>query len=213
MTNRRRTEAALLDSERRFRAIFDQTFQFIGVLEPDGTVIEANQTGLDFGGMRREDVIGKPLWEAGWWKGDMPDRIREAVQTAASGRLYRGELEMSGATGEAVAIDFSLKPVKDELGGVVLLIPEGRDVSDLKRVVRALRETNQTLEALVELSPQPIIALDRTGSIKMWNPAAEETFGWSGNEVLGRENPLVMAETRVAFHTMFESVLRGELHP
>jgi len=205
----RRAEEALSEGERRFRAIFDQTFQFIGVLEPDGTVIEANQIGLDFGGLRREDVIRRPLWEARWWKGAMPERIREAVAVAASGRLYRGELEMSGASGEAVAIEFSIKPVKDSTGKVVLLIPEGRDISDLKRVVRALRETNQTLEALVESSPLPIIALDRTGNVKMWNPAAEDTFGWAGNDVLGRGNPLITPENEAVFQDTADRVLDG----
>src|SRR5437764_15380810 len=49
ITDTRRVEQALSDSQRRFRAIFDQTFQFIGLLAPDGTVLEANPTGLEFG--------------------------------------------------------------------------------------------------------------------------------------------------------------------
>lgn len=210
ITETRRAEQALSDNERRFRAIFDQTFQFIGLLAPDGTVLEANLTGLEFGGLKRADVIGKPLWDASWWRGEMPTRIREAIQIAATGRLFRGEMEMSGASGQTVAIDFSLKPVPDEHGNIILLIPEGRDVSDFKRVVRALRETNQTLEALVESSPLPIIALDRTGNIKMWNPAAERIFGWASNDVLGRPNPLITVETGDVFDEMFFKVLKGE---
>src|ERR671933_1033610 len=54
-------------SDRKFRAIFNQTFQFTGMLSVDGIVLEANQTALDFGGLQLEDVAGKPLWECYWW--------------------------------------------------------------------------------------------------------------------------------------------------
>ncbi|MEM9452283.1 MAG: CBS domain-containing protein [Cyanobacteria bacterium P01_E01_bin.6] len=57
-------ETQVQSTEHRFRAIFNQTFQFIGLLKSDGTVIEANQTALEFGGLRREDVIHRPFWDA-----------------------------------------------------------------------------------------------------------------------------------------------------
>ena len=54
---------ALEESERKFRAIFNQTFQVIGLIEPDGTVLEINQTALDYFGIRYTDSVGKPLWD------------------------------------------------------------------------------------------------------------------------------------------------------
>ncbi|NJP20781.1 MAG: response regulator, partial [Hydrococcus sp. CRU_1_1] len=63
----RQVEQKLQQSEQKFRAIFDRTFQFIGLLEVDGTVIECNQTSLDFAGLKLEDVVGRPFWETPWW--------------------------------------------------------------------------------------------------------------------------------------------------
>jgi hypothetical protein len=40
----------------------------MGLLKPDGTLLEANQTALNFGGLTHTDVINRPFWEAGWWK-------------------------------------------------------------------------------------------------------------------------------------------------
>ena len=57
----------LAASQQRFRAIFDQTFQFIGLMSVEGTLLEVNQTALTFAGIRAEDVIGKPFWETAWW--------------------------------------------------------------------------------------------------------------------------------------------------
>src|SRR6202000_2332265 len=52
---RKKAELALVESEKRFHAIFDQTFQFIGLLSPKGTLLEANQTALTFGGLTRDE--------------------------------------------------------------------------------------------------------------------------------------------------------------
>jgi len=67
ITELKRAEQALVESDRRFRAIFNTTFQFIGLLTSEGVVLEANQTALDFGGLTRQEVINRPFWEARWW--------------------------------------------------------------------------------------------------------------------------------------------------
>jgi PAS domain S-box-containing protein len=67
VTERKRAEEAVRDSERRFRALFDRAFEFIGLLKPDGTVLEVNPAACEAGALRREDVIGRPFWEARWW--------------------------------------------------------------------------------------------------------------------------------------------------
>jgi PAS domain S-box-containing protein len=152
VTVRKRTEAALRESERRFRAIFDQTFQFSGLLKPDGTLLEANQTALDFGGLQHSDVIDCPFWEARWWtiSSLTQKRLQEAIATSAAGKFVRYEVEVLGAGDTVTTIDFSLKPVKDEAGQVVMLIFEGRDISDRKLAEQALQKAHDELEIRVE---------------------------------------------------------------
>jgi PAS domain-containing protein len=58
---RKRTEAALSASEARFRAIFNQTFEFVGLLDTHGTVLDANQTALEFIGGDLRSVVGRPF--------------------------------------------------------------------------------------------------------------------------------------------------------
>jgi PAS domain-containing protein len=53
--------------ELRGRLVFDQTFQFIGLLTIDGTLIEANEAALSFAEVSESEVIGKPFWETVWW--------------------------------------------------------------------------------------------------------------------------------------------------
>ena len=137
-----RSEAALLESERRLRAIFDQTYQFTGLIAPDGTLLEVNRTALDFGGLTREEVVGRPFWEARWWTltPETQQGLRDAVAEAALGRFVRYEVDVRGAGDTVATIDFSLKPIWDESGRIVLLIPEGRDITGCKRSEQSTAE-------------------------------------------------------------------------
>jgi PAS domain S-box-containing protein len=71
----------------------------------------------------------------------------------------------------------------------------------------ALRHTNDTLQALIEASPRAIVMLDRAGKVKIWNPAAEQMFGWDTAEVIDRPNPIGLDQQR--YPTLQTSVLEG----
>lgn len=134
ITDRMRMEDELRASEQRFHAIFDQSFQFIGLLATDGTLLEANHAALEFAGAGESDVIGKPFWESPWWQHDaaMQQELRDAVRNAASGQTVRFEATHLDHAGNIHYVDFSLKPVTDSSGRVVQLIPEGRDITERK---------------------------------------------------------------------------------
>ena len=82
------------------------------------------------------------------------------------------------------------------------------DITDHKRTEEELRATNQKLQALVEASPLAIMAIDKEGHVTLWNSAAERTFGWTRDEVIGRLNPVVPEEKMGEFHELRERVLR-----
>jgi PAS domain S-box-containing protein len=125
----------LQQSEQKFRAIFDGTFQFIGLLDPAGLIIEANRAALDAIGVKLTDVVGQPFWATPWWTHSprLQGQLRQAIDRAATGELVRFEAEHILADGASVFVDFSMNPVLDEAGNVIMLIPEGRDISDRKR--------------------------------------------------------------------------------
>jgi len=132
VTERAQAEMALADSERRFKAIFNSTYQLIGLLDATGTVLELNRTAQDFLGMELEDIVGRPIWEAGssLLSPKAQERVRLAVQDASSGSPVRYEEELVLADGTRRFVDFTLKPVMDDNGQTVLIIPEGRDITD-----------------------------------------------------------------------------------
>jgi PAS domain S-box-containing protein len=160
MVDNRRRHARLITAERRFRAIFDQTFQFIGLLDVSGTLLEMNQTALVFAGAQHDDVVGKAFWETPWWthSPELQARVRRAVASASRGEVIRFEATHRAADGQLQHMDFSLKPVHDATGAVVLLIPESRNIEDrvvaedTKRKLEQRLAHAQKMEALGQLA-------------------------------------------------------------
>jgi PAS domain S-box-containing protein len=69
---------------------------------------------------------------------------------------------------------------------------------ELEYVLAALREKNYTLEALVQACPLPIMAIDSSAKVTAWNLAAEQTFGWKENEIIGRTLPTIPEHLRAS---------------
>ena len=153
ITDRKKAEQALRESERRFRAIFDGAYEFVGLLDIGGTLIEINQTALDFIGARAADVVGRPFWETPWWStaAEQRERLKAAVAEAREGKFVRFEAEHRGTDGSAEIVDFSVRPMTDETGRVVMLIPEGRRITEQKQAEAALREADRRKDEFIAM--------------------------------------------------------------
>ncbi len=141
----------LRDSSRRFRAIFNSTYQFIGLLTPAGALLEANQSSLEFVGVPASEVLGRLFWETPWWRHSPEDqaRLREAVRSAAQGEFVRFETSQCAHDGALSVFDFSIKPIFDENRLVVLLVAEGRDITERKRSEQVVQQAKDELDIRV----------------------------------------------------------------
>ena len=185
---RRQAEEALKEGERKFRAIFDQTFQFMGLLTVDGRLIEGNRIALQFSGVQESEVMGKPFWETPWWthSTELQETMRAAVKKAASGEVVRFEPTHFSADGSLHCMDFSLKPLMDEAGGVAFLIAEARDINERKQAEEALHESESRLRQIIDLVPHMIFVKDWEGKYLLVNKAGAESYNTSVSALTGK---------------------------
>ncbi|HJV84167.1 MAG TPA: ATP-binding protein [Noviherbaspirillum sp.] len=136
------------------RIVLDEMYQFVGLLDAKGTTLEINRAALEGAGIRIEDIRGKPFWDAHWWATSKETREmqRDMVLRASAGEFVRCDVEIYGqaAGEETIIVDYSLRPIKDKNGKVVFLLPEGRNITEKKRVEAEIARKNEELQRLLE---------------------------------------------------------------
>jgi len=136
------------------RIILDSMYQFLGLLDVEGNVIEINQAALDGAGVGLHEVVGKPFWEARWWalSEETRKRVRAMVAEAATGRFVRCDIEIYGESkgSRTIVVDFSLTPIFDDAGRVAFLLPEGRNISEKIAIEAELTRRNNEVQAALE---------------------------------------------------------------
>ncbi|MGE4292442.1 MAG: cache domain-containing protein [Desulfovibrio sp.] len=145
----RQADVRLRRSRDKMRAVFDQSFQFMGLLDTEGRVLEINDTALAVFGLREGDVRGRFFWKTIWWahSAEVQRQVRAAVGEAAEGRSTRWQATQNGGNDDVLEINFSVKPALDGAGQAFGIIVEGNDVTEQMRARRERERTLAELEA------------------------------------------------------------------
>jgi PAS domain S-box-containing protein len=134
MSARKQAEEARRESELRFRAVFDQSAEFIGVLALDGTLIECNNSPLRAAGWYREEVLNRKFWDAGWWSGsvEVQEMLKRDFARARQGETIQRETVYFARHEERIA-ERVLTPIRYDGREIVWILAEGRDITERKR--------------------------------------------------------------------------------
>jgi PAS domain S-box-containing protein len=150
ITDRKLAEEALQETEKKLEAIINHHFQLTGMLDVQGRLIMANETALKYLDVAESEVLGKLFWKTPWWSHSKAeqDKLQNAIQIAGKGEFIRYETSHLKSNGESRVMDFSINPVIDEEGNVKYLIPEGRDITELKEAEKSLKQSENRLRTL-----------------------------------------------------------------
>lgn len=181
-------EAHLRDSEERLRAIVDGTCEYIGLWAPDGTLLETNRSSLEFAHSARQDVVGKAFWQGPWFVNTpgAPELLKEAVQRVALGESVCHELTLRRPNGETPTFDILLHPIRNEHGEVVLIVPEGRNISEHKEYREQLRHQWRLFDTALSNTPDFVYTFDLQGRFTYANHALLSLLHRSLDEVTGK---------------------------
>ncbi|MBK1638909.1 hypothetical protein CKO24_07565 [Rhodothalassium salexigens DSM 2132] len=167
------------ENRRRFYALFDLTFQFIALLDPEGIVLEANQAALAFIARPADDVCGRFFTETAWFDGhpESRDRMLEAMRRAQRGEVIHGRLTHRRWDGEDRVFDFTVRPSYDAQGNLQYLIPEAHDITEIDRANKALERSEEHLRNAQSIARIGNWIWDiRTNDIQ-WSPGLYEILG------------------------------------
>ncbi len=173
ITDGKESEYALRRSEKQVRNVIDNLFAFVGVLSPDGVLLEANKTALNAASIKAEEVIGKNFAETYWWaySEEIQDQLRESIEKAAAGESVRYDVNVRIGENKFIPIDFMLAPLYDESDNITHLIPSGLDLTPRKEAEDALRKSENFANAILDSLSAHIAVVDKKGEIVAVNEA------------------------------------------
>ena len=143
----RKSDEMLRKSEALSKAVMDQSFQLLALLDTQGRILIFNKTALDFTGHKLNKVIGKYFWDGSWWKDhDEAEKfIKKAMNDASSGIVTRTEIVNIDRYKLDRILDFSFSPFVNEEGNIVHFIAEGRDITQMKQMEKEKEKLQEQL--------------------------------------------------------------------
>jgi PAS domain S-box-containing protein len=184
ITIRRRTEAALRESEARFRTLANTIPQLAWIANTDGSRSWYNQRWYDYTGTTPEEVLG---W--GWQKLHdaemLPKVIQKWTDAVAAGEAFDMEFPLRGADGSYRIFLTRAEPLKDTEGQIVRWFGTNTDVNEQRLEEKARRETEKQLQVVMENMSEGLLVSDFAGNLVYSNPAAIKMHDLTGLEQLG----------------------------
>jgi PAS domain S-box-containing protein len=119
------------------------------------------------------------------------------------------EIDLKGRNGVPIRVQFSSTCTREGVDAPRCAITV-TDISARVQAEMALRVTSARLQTIIQAAPMAMIVLSPAGVVQLWNPAAEQLFGWQADEVLGRPTPIVAVDQWEAFQALLARVCAGE---
>ncbi|MGZ8254836.1 MAG: PAS domain-containing protein [Burkholderiaceae bacterium] len=190
----------LRESESLLHKVLDSLFAFVGVLKPDGTLIDVNRGPVEVAGVRPADVVGLKFWDCPWWghSAAARERVRAECARAAAGEVIRYDTTVRIANDDQLMIDYMIAPLRDESGRITHLVPSAVDITDRVRAQRDLAHSTRLLNAIAEQTDDLLFVKDRNGRMVMANPAALRALGKRADRVIGRSNAEIIDDPEQA---------------
>jgi two-component system cell cycle sensor histidine kinase/response regulator CckA len=184
ITERKRAEAALRDSEERYKALFERSLDCVFISDFEGRFLDANQAALDLLGYSRED-IATTTFQSLLTEDQLPMALRSVEEIKAIGhQKHSSEFRVRAKDGRLVHVETQSS----------LIYRDGKPYA-IQGIVRDMTEREQTHRelqrqaAFAQHNPNPVLELSETGEILYANNAARQMAHVLGHEQLDQMLP------------------------
>jgi PAS domain S-box-containing protein len=197
-TWRAQAESALRASEHKFRSIIEHVDDGVVLVDEAGSIVEWNRGMEHISGIRRDDALGRPIWDVQYdltpaerrtpdYRAHLHELAQGAMLAGAppvdAGRVEESELQRPDGTRRIVEAISATFPANQGFMVASIL----RDVTERQQAEERLRQQEARFRGLIEYASDLISILDpRTGEILYESPSAERILGYTPEEMLGQ---------------------------
>lgn len=214
---KKKAQEKLAKSEEKYKTLFDLSPDYVVVVDPDGVVLDINQRLNEDISISKEECIGKDINEI--FKSFADDSIfKEDFLDKLLTRDQDKPMEIKVLQDrEVIYLEMHHAPIMKQ-GKIFAIQIIFRNITQRKNAEKALIESrerlsdvNAYLETIINASPFAIVDLYPDGRVKsLWNPAAENIFGWKSEEVLGKHLPFLNGKNSEEFQYIIQRSLSNE---
>lgn len=206
ITEQKKTQAALSESELRFRKFFENEPEYCYMISPEGTIFEANSAALNALGYAKEELIGKPLESL-----YAPESHRKAHQLfeqwKRTGEIRNEEMVIITSNGDRRIVLLSSAQVLSEDGKLLHSVSIQRDITERKKAQEKMKKNS----IIINSTTDSVITTDIDGNITSWNKGAEIIYGYLKDEVIGKPISILYKEQDLrVLEAMIECLLDGK---
>jgi len=179
VTEERRAQRALGESEQKYRSLFEGSMEAISIVTPDGAILDANKAWLDLYGCTREELAGINVRDL-YVK---PEDRRAFLEAMARNGFVKGETWQRKLDGSVMLCERSVTPWKDRNGHAVAFQAILRDITGQRRMAQALKDSEEKYRSLFEQSREAISFVRPDGAVIDANQAWLDLYGYHKEEL------------------------------
>jgi len=189
--NQKRSLRDLKARENKYRELVESANSIILKLDLDGKIIFINEFARIFFGYPEEEILGKNVLnkiipsEKSYSRD--PEKIRKALKHYPEN--FQSHIsENIRKNGERVWVSWTNRSIRDAKGNVIGLLAIGNDITDRKKAEDTLKQSEQTLSAIIDFLPDATFVIDTGGTVIAWNRSIERLTGVKSGDILGKNN-------------------------
>src|SRR5271157_4283697 len=180
----KKAEAALRESEEKYRRLIESTLDFVFTVDRRGMITYVNSRFEVVTGCTLSELLGRPF----------TDLLAPEARRIAAAQFKKGirgekgapyEVDIIHKSGSRIPVEFNVTTLRDASDQPVGRYGIGRDLTERRQTESALRESEDRLHSIVQGSPISTFVIDKDHKVVYWNRALEELSRIKAAEVIG----------------------------
>jgi PAS domain S-box-containing protein len=187
ITERKRAEEELRESEERYRLIYDQLGEAIFTYAPDLTLIGINKKACELVGYDEAELLGRNVLELSILH---PDDFRESefdLQALFSeGKSVTDELRFTRKDGTVLICEVTGAALHDQEGNIIAITNVARDITESKEADKTLRQSERYYKSLIKNAGDMVTVLNEDLTIRWGSPSTARITGYKAEDTFGK---------------------------
>lgn len=202
------------EEKEKLVSIVEANTDFIGLADLKGQVLYVNNAGKKLVGINSNEEIESMNIVEFYSKNDQITLMEEILPDLMEKGNWKGEYQLRHfKTGKSIPVEMVAFRIDDTKTGQPLAIANiSRDITERTKLEREKERVGLELRQFIETANVPIFGIDVDGNINEWNETAERIFGYTKDDVMGRDlvKEFITADYKESVKSVLDDGLKGK---